>query len=115
MITEALAQRWQAGQPIYLDLSDFAAACSAMAILSFRDGLAATAFGRELTDELSKQLGLEPSISGERGDDWQIIEVEGIYLQLMSQTARDHYQLESIWRKASKLQISPGQLSTDQH
>ena len=48
--------------------------------------------------EALKEQGFKPlSIEGDQGSDWVLVDLGDVILHLMTEQARDYYQLEKLW------------------
>lgn len=48
--------------------------------------------------EACKEKGIKPlGIEGDQGSDWVLVDLGDVILHLMTEQARDYYQLEKLW------------------
>ncbi len=57
--------------------------------------------------EALKEKGFRPlGIEGDQGSDWVLVDLGDVILHLMTDQARDYYQLEKLWSAAAVQQIA---------
>lgn len=104
-IVKKLSDERKCIQPIALDLSDYSAVCAVMMIVSFASQAQVRAFTSEVVREL-EELGHElKHMNKDKKSEWFLLDYDGLFIHIMTQEQRDHYQLEEIWRKADKINL----------
>jgi len=94
-----LAEHRRANNPMLLDLSKYNAICSRMFLLSFSSSAEVNSFANEVQKELLENGFDLQSLEGqEPNSGWILLDYGEIFLQIMTDTERQFYKLEELWR-----------------
>lgn len=105
-IVKKLSDERNCIQPIALDLSNYNAVCAMMMLISLNSQAQVRAFTAEVQRELDEKGYDLKHINKDKKSEWFLLDYDGLFIHIMTQEQRDHYQLEEIWRKADKIELN---------
>jgi ribosome-associated protein len=101
-----IADEKNALQPIILNVSELTSLCSFIIIMSCKVKSQVRSLAKLIETELSKQNFTVLNREGLSNSQWALLDYGEVLINIMYQPDRDHYQLEEIWRKASKVEFN---------
>lgn len=102
----ALADSKKAEDIVVLDMRGLVAYTDFLAICTARNERQARAIVDEVRVKLKRELGLLPGGADDAGEaGWAILDYLDCVLHVFTTEARDRYQLEDLWREATRLEL----------
>lgn len=101
-----IADEKKALQPIILNVAELTSLCSFIVIMSCKTKSQVKGLAKLIESALTEQNFLILNREGLSNSQWALLDYGEVLINIMYQPDRDHYQLEEIWRKASKIEFN---------
>ena len=102
----ALADSKKGEEIVALDMRDLVSYTDFLVICTARNERQAAAITDEVHLRLKKDEGMLPArVEGEGAAGWVLLDYLDCVLHVFTQEARERYQLEDLWREATRLEL----------